>query len=227
MLLGGLQRSSLIDYPGKVCAIAFTIGCNFRCPYCHNPELVNETAKKISEKEFFTFLESRVGLLDAVTVTGGEPTQHDDLVNFISQVKKLGFLVKLDSNGTRPEVLKHLIDSSLVDYVAMDIKSPLDKYSITVGRLVDFEKIQESIALLLENKVPYEFRTTVLKDMLAIDDFHEIGKMIEGAKVYYLQKFVPTKLLNPKFENKIVYSEEEFEDLRSMMEQYVEACHTR
>lgn len=227
MRLGGLQRSSLIDYPGKVCAIVFTIGCNFRCPYCHNPELVDETAEEISEENFFSFLESRKGLLDAVTITGGEPTMHDDLIDFIKKIKSLGFLVKLDSNGTRPEMLEYLIDNKLVDYLAMDIKAPLQKYESTVARPVDMEHIQESIALLLEGKIPYEFRTTVVKALLSPEDFHEMGKLIAGAEVYYLQKFVPTKLLNPAFRKKTVYSDEEFADLQQIMGQYVKVCHIR
>lgn len=227
MLLGGLQRSSLIDYPGKVCAIVFTIGCNFHCPYCHNPELVDETADPISEEEFFTFLEERKGLLDAVSITGGEPTLHDDLPEFIDRIKKMGFLVKLDSNGTRPEMLKQLIKNASVDYIAMDIKSPINKYTMTVARPVDTEKIQESIKLLKEGNIPYEFRTTVLKSMLSPENFDEIGELIRGAKIYYLQKFVPTKILNPNFLNKAVYTDEELEEIKETMEKYVSVCKIR
>lgn len=227
MRLGGLQKTSLIDYPGKVCAIVFTTGCNFHCPYCHNPELVDETADEIPEVDFFDFLEKRKGLLDAVTITGGEPTLHDDLPHFIYRIKKLGFLVKLDSNGTRPQMLRELVDAKLVDYLAMDIKSPLHKYDQTVARPVDLDHIQESISLLKENQVPYEFRTTVVKALLPPEDFEEIGKLIAGAKMYYLQKFIPTKLLNPSFRKKAVYSDEEFETLRQTMEQYVDVCYIR
>ena len=227
MRLGGLQKSSLIDYPGEISAIVFTIGCNFHCPYCHNPELVDETAEEIPEIEFFTFLEKRVGLLDAVTITGGEPTLHDDLVPFIGRIKKLGFLVKLDSNGTRPNVLQHLIEQKLVDYIAMDIKAPLAKYEHTIARPTDLKKIQESITLLLENRVPYEFRTTVVKALLPPEDFPIIGELIRGADVYYLQKFVPTKLLNPSFRKKTVYTDEEFIELQTVMKQYVRTCLIR
>lgn len=227
MRLGGLQKTSLIDYPEKIAAIVFTIGCNFRCPYCHNPELVDETAEELSESDFFSFLESRVGLLDAVTITGGEPTVHTDLVSFIQKIKELEFLVKLDSNGTDPETLSYLIENKLVDYIAMDIKSPLEKYSATVARPTDIQKIKRSIELLLENKVPYEFRTTVVKALLTPSDFHNIGTLIRGAKRYYLQKFVPTKLLNPGFRKKTMYSDEEFEELQTTMAQYVQTCHIR
>jgi len=227
MRLGGLQRSSLIDYPGKICAIVFTIGCNFHCPYCHNPELVDETGTELSEEDFFAFLQRRAGLLDAVTITGGEPTLHDDLVLFIHRIKQMGFLVKLDSNGTNPVMLRSLIDHQLVDYIAMDIKSPLRKYETTVARPVDLEHIQESINLLLENRVPYEFRTTVVKALLPPEDFHEIGELIKGANLYYLQKFIPTKLLNPAFHKKAVYTDEEFETLRQVMKNYVQVCQIR
>jgi pyruvate formate lyase activating enzyme len=227
MRLGGLQRFSLIDYPGKISAIVFTIGCNFRCPYCHNPELVDETAEALSEETFFSFLQRRIGLLDAVTITGGEPTLHSDLVPFIEKIKAMGFLVKLDSNGTNPSTLKQLIDSKLIDYVAMDIKAPLHKYEATIARPVDLANIQESIALILKNQIPYEFRTTVVKSLLSPEDFTHIGRLIEGAELYYLQKFIPTKLLNPAFLKKAVYSDEEFESLRTPMEHYVTTCLIR
>lgn len=227
MRIGGLTRSSLIDYPGKVCAIIFTIGCNFRCPYCHNPELVDETAEEIPESDIFAFLESRVGLLDGVTITGGEPTLHDDLPSFIARIKKLGFLVKLDSNGTNPDMLRRLIDWKLVDYIAMDIKAPLRKYEYTVARPVDRECIKASVELLKEGRVAYEFRTTVIKVLNPKEDFYEIGELIEGADAYYLQKFVPTKILNPGFRKKVTYSDEEFEELRTLMSNYVRTCAIR
>lgn len=227
MRLGGVQKSSLIDYPGKVAAIVFTLGCNFRCPYCHNPELVDETAEEISVTEFFQFLKTRVGKLDAVTVTGGEPTMHDDLLDFLADIKRLGFLVKLDSNGTRSDVLEAAIANQLVDYIAMDIKAPLHKYEGTVARPVDIAEITKSIALLKTGRVDYEFRTTVIKSLLPPEDFHAIGESLRGAKRYYLQKFIPTKLLNPGFIRKVTYSDEEFNELQSIMETYVTTCHIR
>ena len=227
MRLGGLQPSSLIDYPGKVCAIVFTIGCNFRCPYCHNPELVDETAEELSEVAFFDFLDARRGLLDAVTITGGEPTLHDDLTDFITRIKERGFLVKLDSNGTRPDILAYLITHKLVDYIAMDIKAPLAKYAETIARPVDIANIKRSIELLLADNVPYEFRTTVVKALLNPEDFHAIGREIAGASQYYLQPFVPSKLLNPGFRKKVTYTPEEFIELRDLMTQYVSSCQIR
>lgn len=227
MRLGGLQKTSLIDYPGKVCAIVFTIGCNFRCPYCHNPELVDETAIEISTADFFSFLDKRAHLLDAITITGGEPTLQDDLKAFITQIKQYGLLVKLDSNGTNPTILKQLIDQSLIDYIAMDIKAPLHKYSNTVARPVDIENIARSIRLLISSNINYEFRTTIVKSMLEIEDFHEIGKLITGADYYYLQPFIPTKILNPAFRKKISYTLSELEDIKKIMNNYVSNCNIR
>lgn len=227
MRIGGLQQCSLLDYPEHICAIVFTVGCNFRCPYCHNPELVDETAPEIDQENFFTFLKKRVGKLDGVTITGGEPTLHTDLLPFMKRIKELGFKVKLDSNGTNPAVLKQAVSEGLVDYLAMDIKAPLAKYTMTVARPVDTQAIKESIDWLLSNPVAYEFRTTVVKSMLSLEDFHIMGQEIAGAKVYYLQKFTPTKLLNPGFLKKTTYTDEEFTNLAQIMEQYVETCLIR
>lgn len=227
MRIGGLQKCSLIDYPGKVSAIIFTIGCNFRCPYCHNPELVDETAEELSEESIFAFLEKRRGLLDGVTITGGEPTLHSDLIPFIKKIKGLGFLVKLDTNGTRPDVVEQVQREKLVDYIAMDIKSPLAKYADTVARPVDIANIEKSISLLIGGITDYEFRTTVVKTFLSREDLERMGEEIRGAKRYYLQKFVPTKTLNPAFIKKTTYSDAEFEEMRTMMSTYVNECTIR
>ncbi len=227
MKLGGLQKTSLIDYPQKICAVVFTIGCNFRCPYCHNPELVDETIEELSEETFFNFLKSRSGLLDAVTITGGEPTLHNDLPEFIEKIKNYDFLVKLDSNGTNPAMLAELINKKLVDYVAMDIKAPLTKYDRTAARPVDIEKINQSINLLINSSIDYEFRTTVVKSMLSFTDFEQIGEQIRGAKTYYLQPFIPSKLLNPAFRKKACYNPEELEAIRTLMTKYVSTCKIR
>ena len=229
MRFGGFEKFTLIDYPGKIAAMAYTVGCNFRCPYCHNPELVDETADDTihSERGILAFLAKRTGMLDGLVITGGEPTMHDDLLEFIAKVKELGFLVKLDSNGTNPEMLRGAIERKLVDYLAMDIKSPLSRYSRTIGRPVDTAAIRESIGLLMSSPVEYEFRTTIIKALLSPEDIEEIGREIKGAKKYYLQKFIPTKLLNPQFRKKATYTDEEFEAFRKMMETYVKTCAIR
>jgi pyruvate formate lyase activating enzyme len=228
MMFGGLEKCTLIDYPGKTAAMVYTIGCNFRCPYCHNPELVYETVeRRFGEAEILAFLDTRQGLLDGVVITGGEPTMHDDLLGFIKAVKARGFLVKLDTNGTRPAMLAALAERKLVDYIAMDMKAPLRKYSRTVGRPVDTGAIKESIELLLQGLVDYEFRTTLVKALLSPEDIREIGKEIRGAKAYYLQRFVPTKLLNPQFRRKVTYTDDELTQLQHELSEYVPSCGIR
>ncbi len=228
MTFGGLQKFTLIDYPGKTACVAYTIGCNFRCPYCHNPELVDETVEThISESEFFDFLAERKQMIDGVVITGGEPTLHADLPVVIQKIKELGYLVKLDTNGTNPMMLHQVVEGGLVDYVAMDIKSPLCKYSATVARPVDIEAIQSSVDFLLSHPVDYEFRTTVIKGMQTPEDIEEIGKEIRGAKKYFLQKFIPIKILNPQFIKKTTYSDAEFETFQKKLQSYVKYCGIR
>lgn len=229
MIFGGFEKFTLIDYPGKIASVVYTIGCNFRCPYCHNPELVDETVeKRFAEEEIINFLKHRKGFIDGLVITGGEPTMHqEDLLAFMKKVKDLGFLVKLDSNGTNPEVLKKAIETKIVDYIAMDIKSPLYKYSQAVSRPVDVKAIRESIDLLMSSPVDYEFRTTVVKTLLPPEDIEEIGKEIKGAKKYYLQKFIPTKILNPQFRKKTSYSPEEFKEFQKILNNYVQYCGIR
>lgn len=190
MIVGGFQKFSLIDYPGKICAVIYTRGCNFRCPYCHNPELVypEQYAPVIPMEEVMEFLQGRQGLLEAVTITGGEPTLHLDLPDVIRQIKEMGFLLKLDTNGCHPGILKNLVVDKLLDYVAMDIKAPLEKYSVLSGVAVNIAGIKESIKYLLRGEVDYEFRTTVDRSLLDKEDLLKIGDLIHGAEKYYLQK---------------------------------------
>ncbi len=228
MIFGGLEKFTLIDYPGKTACMVYTIGCNFRCPYCHNPELVDETIEnKISEEEVLFFLKSRKNILEGLVITGGEPTMHRDLPEFIQKVRQLGFMVKLDSNGTNPSMLKLLTEKNLVDYVAMDIKSPLSKYSQTASRPVDVKAIRKSIGILMSSAIDYEFRTTLVKILLSPEDIEEIGREIKGAKKYFFQKFIPTKILNPQFLKKTTYSDEELSDLQKKMNTYVQYCGIR
>ncbi|MBU2068526.1 anaerobic ribonucleoside-triphosphate reductase activating protein, partial [Patescibacteria group bacterium] len=165
MLIGGLQKSTLIDYPGKVAATIFTIGCNFKCPFCHNPELVDlkkiKRQPKIFEAVFFDFLKSRQDLLEGICITGGEPSIQPDIIDFIKKIKKLSFLVKLDTNGSQPKILEKLFNQNLLDFVAMDIKSSQENYSKTTGIKINLQDIQRSIDLIRQNKIDYEFRTTI------------------------------------------------------------------
>lgn len=222
MIIGGLQKTSLIDFPEKISAIIFTQGCNFRCGYCHNPELLNRADAKYSEEEIFEFLKSRVGKLDGVVITGGEPTLQKDLKTFIEKIKGMGFCVKLDTNGTNPEMLEDLINSNLLDYVAMDIKSSIINYEKTVSVNVNIDNIKKSINLLKNSDIKYEFRTTVLKSLISKEDFEQIGKEIEGAKKYYLQKFVSTKIYDENLKDEQNYSDEEFENIAQDLRKSIE-----
>lgn len=225
MQIGGIQKTSLLDFPDKISAIVFTQGCNFRCGYCHNPELIVLKNELLSCEEFFEFLKTRKGKLDGVVITGGEPCLQNDLIDFIKQVKSMGFLVKLDTNGTMPEVLKSAL--SYVDYVAMDIKAPIEKYSDIVRVKINPNKIRESISLIVNSGVDYEFRTTVVKSQLSYEDFGKIGELIKGAKRYYLQKFVPSKTLDETLKNETTYSTEEFEHIKNILNKYVDDVSLR
>lgn len=218
MIIGGLQKTSLLDFPEKIAAIVFTVGCNFRCGYCHNPELINGEAKI---EEVFEFLKTRQGKLDGVVITGGEPCLQKDLPEFIKQVKELGFAVKLDTNGSFPEMLEKVLPD--LDYVAMDIKAPLEKYSQIVNVDVDTSKILKSIEVLKNGGVDYEFRTTVVKSQLSFEDFEKIGQLIQGAPRYYLQRFETSKILDKSLENEKTYSTEEFERIIDILKSYVKA----
>ena len=192
MLILGLQKTTLLDYPGKVASTIFTGGCNFRCPYCHNRDLVipPSDVNAYTEDEIFTHLSQKKKVLDGVCISGGEPTLHKDLPEFISKIKELGLLVKLDSNGTNPQMLKELVKNGLIDYVAMDIKHSKEKYNtIASMKTFDLSPIEESVDFLKEGHVDYEFRTTIVEELHSEADFIELAKMLKGAKRYYLQKF--------------------------------------
>jgi pyruvate formate lyase activating enzyme len=224
--IGGVQKLSMVDYPGHPSAVLFTIGCNMRCGYCHNPELVlpEKYADRISYQDIFDFLESRRGRLDGVVISGGEPTIHDELPTLIRQIHERGFSVKLDSNGTNPSMLSQLLSDKLIDYIAMDIKGPYEKYQRIVGYPVDVVAVQESIDLIIGSGVQHEFRTTIVKSQLSVEDIDTIGQMVRGADRFALQKFNPGKTLFSQFDHETTYSDKEFETLKNNMERYVETC---
>ena len=194
MLIGGIQKLTLLDYPGKVAATIFTVGCNFRCPFCHNAPLVNKVEKNcfIDEEEILSFLNKRVGIIDGVVITGGEPTLMTDLPEFISKIKALGYNVKLDTNGTNPEMLEYLINNKMIDYVAMDIKNCIEKYTETAGvdDSFDLGVVKRSAEILMQNAVDFEFRTTVVSPYHTEEDFERIGQWLAGEEKFYLQAFV-------------------------------------
>lgn len=193
MIVCGFQKLTLLDFPGRVAATVFTGGCNLRCPFCHNATLVTDTKETpiLATDEVLAYLKKRQGILDGVCVTGGEPTLQVDLPDFLRRLKEMGYAVKLDTNGTSPEVLRRLIAEHLVDYVAMDIKNCREKYGITAGKIpFDLSPIEESVKLLMSGGIPYEFRTTTVRGIHSAADFRAIGTWIAGAERYFLQGFV-------------------------------------
>ena len=191
MLIKGLQRVSLLDFPGRIGCTVFLGGCNFRCPFCHNgslvlPEMMGET---IPTSDFLAFLDSRVGRLQGVCVSGGEPCLHSDLPELLSEIKSRGFEVKLDTNGTNPEMLYSLISDGLVDYVAMDIKNSQEKYPLTAGAEVDIEKIKMSASILMKGRVDFEFRTTLVRELHSAEDILSIGRWLSGDERFFLQTY--------------------------------------
>jgi pyruvate formate lyase activating enzyme len=218
MKIAAFQKFTMIDYPEKLSAVVFTQGCNFRCPYCHNPELVHPHlfTKLIPEKIIFDFLQTRTGKLDAVVVTGGEPTLHNDLILFLSQIKEMGLLVKLDTNGTNPAMLNLLLTHRLVDFIAMDIKAPLAKYQMLTRSNIDVLPIMESIELIKKAKIKHEFRTTVVKNLLSENDIQEISHLLGNKVNYAVQNFVPTKTLDAAFMKRESFSKTELTKLKTI-----------
>ncbi len=229
MIIGGFQKNSLIDYPGKISSVIFTMGCNFRCPYCHNPELVNPAlfTAPVDKASVFSFLEKRRGLIDAVVITGGEPTLHSDLTEFIVQIKSLGFLVKLDTNGYHPDILERIICEGNLDYIAMDVKAPIGKYSEVTRCNCDEDNIDRSIQLIINSGVKYEFRTTVAKPLLTLEDIRKIEQRIENAELFYVQDFVHSKALNPLAFELVSFCKEEMDFLSENHDKYVKECLVR
>ena len=224
----GLQKLTLLDYPGNMAATVFTGGCNFRCPFCHNRSLVflNENDSEMSQEDIMDYLTKRGKVLDGICLTGGEPLLHKGAKSFIEKVKQLGLKVKLDTNGSNFKALKELIDEKLVDYVAMDIKNCPSKYALTIGlQNFDLNEIEKSKNYLLENHVDYEFRTTVVKQFHSIDDFKEIGKWINGAKKYFLQNFEDHDSCIQ--EGLSAVSEEDLKKMKDQVEPYVEYVNIR
>ncbi|MCX6797857.1 MAG: anaerobic ribonucleoside-triphosphate reductase activating protein [Candidatus Falkowbacteria bacterium] len=231
MIIGGLEKLSLLDYPGHLAAVVFTQGCNFRCHFCYNPQLVLPNKEKgpiLTESDLFLFLKNRLGKLEGVVITGGEPTLHPDLPQFIKAIKDLGYLIKLDSNGTNPKMLRALIKAKLIDYIAMDIKAPLDKYSDTVGVGVDCDNIKKSVKIIMTSGLPYEFRTTLVPGLIVPTDLKAMGKLIKGASKWYLQKFKSdTDLVDFNFKAGKSFTSQEMKIMAAVGGQFVDRCELR
>lgn len=210
MNVGGLATMTLLDYPGKVAATIFTNGCNFRCPFCQNADLVLTdciTDNAYSENNILDFLRKRKNLLEGVCISGGEPTLQSDLPEFICKIKSLGYSVKLDTNGLNPAVISSLIEGNLVDYIAMDYKAPYHKYALASGiDNIDISKIKESVHILINSKIDYEFRTTLVKGIHTCDDMTAMAHELNGAKAYYLQSYVDSSRIIGKLTSNDNYS---------------------
>lgn len=223
MRIQGFQKTSLIDYPKSICSVIFLPGCNFRCGYCHNPELViDEGLNDIMEGWLLNKLEERKGLVDSVCITGGEPTLHKDLPEFIKKLKSKGLKVKLDTNGSNPEMLKQIIKDKLVDFIAMDVKNVFEKYESTTNSKISSDVIKESIKMVIRSGLEHEFRTTVLPVLHKKEDVIKIAKSVSGANRYVLQQFIPSeKILDENFSKETVYSPKELEETRKECDRYV------
>jgi pyruvate formate lyase activating enzyme len=227
MHIAGIQKTTLLDYPNKVAALIFTPGCNMRCHFCYNaqfvlPEKLKETFNHlIDEQAFFNFLDARSANLDGVVICGGEPTLQTDLYDFICRIKEKGFLVKLDTNGRDPDMIQKLITYKLVDYIAMDVKYPLDNLDVLTGVKEDRAKYQESIDILRQSSIEYEFRTTIIGRYHTPEVMHRIGHGIQWAKLYALQNYIPGKTLNPTFDG-LSYAKEDMQRLEEIVAPYVQ-----
>lgn len=232
MQISWIQKTTLLDYPDKVATIIFTLWCNFRCHYCHNFEFVlPEKAKKflndlITEKAFFNFLEQRKEFLDGVVISGWEPTLQKDLYEFVKKIKDMWFLVKIDTNWRDPSLIRKMIDEKLIDYVAMDIKNPIENYNKIVNSTFNKNDILETISILLEEKIDYEFRSTVVKWVHGEQEIEDMAKMIEWARKYFLQNYENKNILNDFFAWER-FSLEELKTLKKIAEKYVKKCNIR
>ena len=232
MILGGIQKSSLVDFPGKVSCVLFLSGCNFDCPYCHNPNLARgykENFQASGEYGIYDFLRHRKGLLDGVVISGGEPTLDKDLIPLCRAIKRIGYSVKLDTNGSRPGVLSKLLDDGLVDYIAMDVKTDALHYRPYIKKDFNPERILSSIRTIMEKAGAYEFRTTCVKPIVDEAIVKNIATIIKGAKLYALQRFHETDILHPEFFDRgdAGYDDGDMARLKSVADPFVEECIIR
>ena len=229
MKIGGFLKLSLIDYPGKLAAVIFTQGCSMRCHFCHNPTLVipKKFTEPVSENEVIKELLNRKKYLDGVVISGGEPTIQSGLFSFLEKIKKENFLVKLDTNGTEPKILNNLIQNNLIDYVAMDIKSPFEKYPLITGTSINIDNIKKSINILFSSNINYEFRSTLVPKLHNIEDIKKMAQSISKAPLYVLQNFIPQNTLNKELTNTESFTLAEMEDFQRISEKFVQKCQIR
>lgn len=232
MIFGGLLKNSFIDYPGKISSVLFMTGCNFNCPYCHNPDLACNRIQEynfLHEEKIFAFLESRQGLIEGVVITGGEPTLSPELLRLCGKIKKIGYPIKIDTNGSRPAVIKKLIASALVDYIAMDIKTDPGNYSPLIWKNAEPDKISASTKIIMSSGLDYEFRTTCLRPFIDKKIIKKILALIKGARLYALQRCNTETVLDPDFfyKNNRLIKEDELQQLKSIASGQVKECIIR
>jgi pyruvate formate lyase activating enzyme len=230
MVFGGIQKSTLIDYPGKVASVLFFSGCNFHCPYCHNPELAKGTALEIwPEQAAYDFLEKRKGFIEGVVISGGEPSLHPDVIRICRTIRQMGYPIKLDTNGSRPKVLEELISGNLVDYVAMDIKTVPEYYPKYIQENCNTDAIASSIRLIKTSGLSHEFRTTCVRPLIDRHIVERICDLIQGADLYVLQQFRLSHVLNPDFFKAHDYciTESDLLEFRTIAEKWVASCMIR
>jgi pyruvate formate lyase activating enzyme len=227
VIIKDIIDSSFIDYPKKISMVVFTAGCNFRCHYCHNPELVNPELPFMSEDKAIKKIESKKEWVDGIVITGGEPTMHADLPDFIRKIKKMGLLIKLDTNGTNPEMIELLINEGLIDYIAMDVKAPLEDYSKVTGSNFDTNLIKKSIELIKTSGIDYEFRTTILPKLFKEEDIMKLGYLLNGAKLLVLQSFRGGKTLDPDYTTQPSYLKPQMEHFTRIIKPFIKSVISR
>lgn len=230
MRIGGLHKTTLIDYPGEIACIVFLVGCNFRCPFCYSKELVDEDAMllDIREEDFFDFLNKRKKQIDGCVICGGEPTINKEIFDFCERIKELGYKIKLDTNGSNPSVIEKLIKEKLIDYVAMDIKAPFSKYSKAIGTTIDIDKIKQSINIIKNSEIDYEFRTTIVPEIHELEDIRTIVKQIAPAKKFFIQNFRNDKeCLSRHFNQVKPFNDEDLQEIVNEIKQNFDTCYLR
>ncbi len=223
MRIGGFVKTTLSDWDGKVACMAFIPGCNFSCPFCHNPDMVHDNEGQVNENDVLNYIKDNNDFLDGIVISGGEPTLNKDLYIFLKKIKELGVAVKIDTNGSCPYVLDDLIGAKLVDYVAMDVKAPLtsEKYTVATGGYGDVAEIKESIRVIMESGVDYEFRTTVFPEAVSTDDVVEIARFLKGAKRYCIQQFRPNVTMDPGAGKVKPYSQKQLREMHDAVKPFV------
>ncbi|MDY6933219.1 MAG: anaerobic ribonucleoside-triphosphate reductase activating protein [Spirochaetota bacterium] len=229
MNIKGILKTSLIDYPGKICSVLFTGGCNLRCCYCHNPELAKDSKSLqiYKEEDVLCFLKKRRGLIDGVVLTGGEPTLQNKIDTFIESVKKIPLSIKVDTNGLRPEVIERLLSKNLIDYIAIDVKTSPEKYELVTSKRVDFSKIKATIQIVKESGLDFELRTTCVPDLVTIDDFKIIKREIGSVNKYYLQQFTNRKTLDSSLQEYKPYPSSIIYEFKRIVHSFAQICEIR